>query len=183
MSVATFLYPLTISEVVSLLYSCFCWTPSSWNITIVFNLLHISCDLILDSFLEQLKKRGIQMASRCPLCGRNEENLDHLLLHCHSVWSLLGGGGRIISIPGLSWACPRSAKEFLKGWSYPTIRKMAAPLCLFWAIWRERNRIVFDNVDFSFSRLKTSFISRFVYWANCLELGKCSLVRILMCIL
>ena len=59
---------------------------------------------------------------------------------------------------------------------------MVAPLCMFWAIWWE-NRIVFDNVDFSFFRLKTSFISIFVYWANCLELGECSLVRILLCIL
>ena len=39
---------------------------------------------------------------------------------------------------------------------------------------------MFDNVDFSFSRLKSSFISLFVYWANCLELGECSLVRILL---
>ena len=133
---------------------------------------------------------GIQMASRCPLCGRNEESLDHLLLHCHSIWRLyLEAMGGIISIPGLSWACPRSAKELLEGWSCSTIRKktknlwMAAPLYLFWAIWRERNRIVFDNVDFCFSRLKTSFISIFVYWANCLELGECSLARILLCIL
>ena len=36
---------------------------------------------------------------------------------------------------------------------------MAAPLYLFWAIWRERNRIVFDNVDFSLSILKSSFIA------------------------
>ena len=100
-----------------------------------------------------------------------------------------GGGGGIISILGLSWAYPRSAKELLEGWSCSTIRKktkkllMAAPLYLFWAIWRERNRIVFDNVDFSLSKLESSFISMFVYLANCLELGDCSLVRILLCIL
>ena len=136
--------------------------------------------------MEQLRKRGFQMASRCPLCGRAKENLDHLLLHCHSIWSLWGG---IISIPSLSWACPCSAKELLEGWSCSTLRKktkklwIVAPFCLFWAIWRERNKIVFDNVDFSFFRLKTSFISMFVYWANCLELGECSLVRVLLCIL
>ena len=42
--------------------------------------------------MEQLRKRGFQMASRC-LCGRTKENLDHLLLHCHLIWSLFGGGG------------------------------------------------------------------------------------------
>ena len=32
--------------------------------------------------MDQLKKRGFQMASRCPLCGKAEEVLDHLLIHC-----------------------------------------------------------------------------------------------------
>ena len=36
--------------------------------------------------LEQLKKRGFQLANRCLLCGKDEESLDHLLLHCTSVW-------------------------------------------------------------------------------------------------
>ena len=31
---------------------------------------------------ENLKKRGFQLASRCPLCSEAEENLNHLLLHC-----------------------------------------------------------------------------------------------------
>ena len=91
--------------------------------------------------MEQLRKRDFQMASWCLLCGRTKENLDHLLLHCHSIWSLWGG---IISIPGLSWACLLSAKELLEGWNYSTIRKktkklwMAAPLYLFWAIFGGR---------------------------------------------
>ena len=35
--------------------------------------------------MEQLKKRGFQMASKCPLCGSAEEDLDHQLLHCPKV--------------------------------------------------------------------------------------------------
>lgn len=31
-------------------------------------------------------------------------------------------------------------------------------LYLFWAIWMERDRLVFDNGDFSFHRLKNSFV-------------------------
>ena len=85
--------------------------------------------------------------------------------------------------------CPCSAKDLLESWSCATIRKkakkswMAAPLFLFWAIWSERNRIVFDNERFSMTRLITSFISMFVSWASCFELGECSLVIILLCIL
>ena len=40
---------------------------------------------------EHLKKRGFQLASRCPLCGKAEENLNQLLIHCPSVWSLWEG--------------------------------------------------------------------------------------------
>ena len=31
---------------------------------------------------EHLKKRGFQLTSRCPLSGKAEENLNHLLIHC-----------------------------------------------------------------------------------------------------
>ena len=32
---------------------------------------------------------------------------------------------------------------------------MAAPLCLFWTISKERNKIVFENVVFSLHKLKS----------------------------
>ena len=38
--------------------------------------------------MEQLKKRGRHLASRCPLCGKEEESLDHLLLYCTKVYNL-----------------------------------------------------------------------------------------------
>ena len=40
--------------------------------------------------MEQLKKRGRHLASRCPLCGKDEEQLDHLLLHwVYNLWTLI----------------------------------------------------------------------------------------------
>ena len=109
-----------------------------------------------------LKKRGFQMASRCPLCGRANEELNHLLIHCPSVWRLWEG---LISIRGFSWACPYSKQNLFLGWFVFPIRERAkklwraAPLCLNWAIWKERNYIVFDNMHFSFTRLKSYFVS------------------------
>ena len=38
--------------------------------------------------IEQLKKRGRRLTSRCLLCGKDEESLDHLLLHCPKVYNL-----------------------------------------------------------------------------------------------
>ena len=34
----------------------------------------------------QLKKRGYHLASRCPFYGREEEVLEHILIHCPSIW-------------------------------------------------------------------------------------------------
>ena len=59
---------------------------------------------------------------------------------------------------------------------------MAAPLSLFWAIWKKRNRIVFEDEIFSLNRLKLSFISALISWAGKIVNEECSLVRIL-CIL
>ena len=41
-----------------------------------------------------------------------------------------------------------------------------APLCLFWIVWHERNRVAFDNEAFSTYRLKSSFICNFWSWSN-----------------
>ena len=46
--------------------------------------------------IEQLKKRGYQIPSRCPLCKKVEEDLDHLLIHCPTV---RGMWAALLSIP------------------------------------------------------------------------------------
>ena len=125
------------------------------------------------------------MASRCPLCGETDEELNHLLIHCPSVWRLWEG---LISIPGYSWVYPYSVQDLFLGWSVFPIRKRArklwrvTPLCLIWAIWKERNCIFFDNMHFSFSRLKSSFVSMLTSWAR-FEVEEDALVRIHLCIL
>ena len=37
----------------------------------------------------------------------------------------------------------------------------AVPLCLIWAIWKERNRVVFEDEAFSKTRLKSCFLFSF----------------------
>ena len=107
--------------------------------------------------MEHLKKRGFQMANKCPLCGEAEEDLNHLLIHCPSIWGLWK---ELISFPGLDLVYPLSPKDFLLEWTKFLTRKrvkklwMATPLCLFWAIRKERKRIAFDGIPLSISRLK-----------------------------
>ena len=41
--------------------------------------------------LDQLKRRGMTFANRCFLCDEDEENIDHLVIHCKSakmLWNL-----------------------------------------------------------------------------------------------
>ena len=61
------------------------------------------------------------------MCGSAEEDLDHLLLHCQTIWALWG---RLISIPGFRWACLRSIKELPEGSSVYTIRKKRQHPCV-----------------------------------------------------
>ena len=60
---------------------------------------------------------------------------------------------------------------------------MTAPLSFIWAICKERNMIVFEEVTFSLTRLKTSFVSTFISWVGILVNREHSFVTILLCIL
>ena len=119
--------------------------------------------------LNQLKKRGRSLANRCYLCEEEEETLNHLLVHCSKarmLWEL------ILAIVWFGWVFPFSVRKVLLAWQGRKVGKKrkkvwrAVPLSLFWAVWCERNRVVFDNETFSMYRLKNSFICSFWYWAN-----------------
>ena len=43
---------------------------------------------------------------------------------------------------------------------------MAAPLCLFWTLGRERNRVVFDNGVTNAQKIKSNFLSNLWNWTN-----------------
>ena len=43
---------------------------------------------------------------------------------------------------------------------------MAAALCLFWTLWRERNRVVFDNGVTNAQKIKSNFLSNLWNWTN-----------------
>ena len=38
--------------------------------------------------LDQPKKRAFSLTDRCLLCGMDEENIEHILIHCFVVWGL-----------------------------------------------------------------------------------------------
>ena len=42
----------------------------------------------------------------------------------------------------------------------------AAPMCLFWIVWQDKNRVVFENRATSDQRTKVIFLSNLWSWAN-----------------
>ena len=93
-----------------------------------------------------LRKRGFHLASKCPFCGMKEEELEHIPIHCPSIW---GQWTDLLSAFGANWVCPLLVKDFLLGWMHFPIRKKAkvlwraAPLIFFWAIWKGKKQSYF----------------------------------------
>ena len=135
---------------------------------------------------DQLKKMGVSLASRCPFCGEAEEVIEHLFIHCPMNWRLWTA---LFSAHGGGWVCPLLVKDLILGWDRLPSRKkesrlwQAAPLCLMWAIWKERNKIIFEDDGFSFDILKSIFLRSLCSWASLIPEVDCYLVRNIFCCL
>ena len=119
--------------------------------------------------LDQLKRRGRALANRCFLCEEDEEDINHLLLHCKKarmLWDLL------FAIVGTSWVVPESVIQMLLSWQGAPVGKKriniwnAAPVCLFWTVWYNRNMLVFENRATTDQRTKFLFLSKLWTLAN-----------------
>ena len=111
--------------------------------------------------LDLVQRRGWSLANRCYMCMEKEETIDHLLLHCSKtrvLWELL------FSLFGVSWVMPCSVRETLLSWQTSSVGKKhrkvwrAAPLHIFWTVWKARNRLAFKDDDISIQWLKYSFL-------------------------
>ena len=108
--------------------------------------------------LDQLKKWESHLANRCSLCGENEKarDLESLLFALFSI----------------TWILPCLVRETLLGWQGSSVRKkhekiwMQHPSCLFWIVWRERNRTIIDDEMPFVQRMKSSFGNSLWSWGR-----------------
>ena len=56
-------------------------------------------------------------------------------------------------------------------------------MCLLWANWIERNKVVFEDEWFSFDRLKSFFLRSFCTWPTMIPDVDLYFVRCLLCFL
>ncbi|KAJ9699196.1 hypothetical protein PVL29_008009 [Vitis rotundifolia] len=111
--------------------------------------------------LDRLQKRGWQLPNRCFLCGCEEENIDHLLIHCtvaRVLWEM------VLGLFGVQWVFPNSVKEVIISWKGSFVGKKrrkiwrSIPLYIFWMVWMERNRLAFRGGMLAIQKLKNSFV-------------------------
>jgi hypothetical protein len=91
--------------------------------------------------IDNLRKRHVIVVDRCCMCKRNEESVDHLLLHCdvaYSIWIAF------FSRFGLFWVMPRHVVNLYACWWTTESMQSAdvwkmVPTSLLWYLCRERN--------------------------------------------
>ena len=70
----------------------------------------------------------------------------------------------LFSMFGVQWVLPATVKEMVLGWDGTFVGKKrkgvwrASPLCLFWTVWKARNKVAFEEEELSIQRLKFSFV-------------------------
>ena len=121
--------------------------------------------------LDRLQKRGWQLPNRCFLCACEEENVNHILIHCtvaRVLWEL------VLGLFGVQWAFPETVKEVLFSWRGSFVGKKRKklwnfiPLFIFWTVWKERNRLAFrgGGGELVIQRIKYSFVCNIWGWAK-----------------
>ena len=117
---------------------------------------------------DNLMRRGYHLAGRCYMCCCEGETICHLLLHCLRV---MGLWSYVFRSFGFIWVMPKDLTDLLVGWhnwlgkSHSRIWNLI-PSCLFWTIWRERNRRVFEAVECTDSQLLEFFSISLFDWAT-----------------
>ena len=122
--------------------------------------------------------RGCILVNRCCMCHRNEEVVDHLLLHCpiaHSLWAYM------FQIFGTQWVMPGSVESLVYCWSFwlgkfnSDIWNMV-PGYLIWIVWMERNWRPFEDTEKSLVQLQALCQKTLFDWSRCWGFSDCSTI-------
>jgi hypothetical protein len=63
--------------------------------------------------LDNLRKKNMVLVNRCGMCKKDEESIDHLLLHCACAQFLWNA---FFNRFGLAWVMPQGVANLLRSW-------------------------------------------------------------------
>jgi hypothetical protein len=118
--------------------------------------------------MDNLRKKNMVLINRCGMCKKDEESIDHLLIHCECAQFLWNA---FFSRFGLAWAMPRRVVNLLQCWwsggraRSAVVWKMV-PLCIMWCLWSERNERFFEDSERSLEDLLHFFFITLFTWAT-----------------
>jgi hypothetical protein len=84
----------------------------------------------------ELKRRGMELDTRCALCNRLDEDGAHLFFKCKHVWSMMGLEQHRASLAGKCSAM--ETMQYIRGLEGDVQMKV---ITLIWLWWQERNRV------------------------------------------
>ena len=103
------------------------------------------------------------------MCKADEESANHVLIHCPTAAMIRH---LIFTLFGVHWVMPNSIKETILGWNGSFVGKKrkkvwnAAPLYLFWTLWKKRNRRIFEDTELADQAILRSLLYMFSDWVR-----------------
>jgi len=110
------------------------------------------------------------LVNRCFMCKAEGESPIPLITCCCIVLSLVLFGGLAWSCLAVSWVVSNSVRNHLFAWEgffgskAEKKNAMFLPHAIFWSIWCERNRSIFEGVELPASASKTISLRCFNFW-------------------
>ncbi|KAE8681658.1 hypothetical protein F3Y22_tig00111311pilonHSYRG00247 [Hibiscus syriacus] len=110
---------------------------------------------------DELLKRSVTGIDHllCPMCGKCEESISHMFLHCEVVWFLWF---RFLRVCNVSFVVLKKMIDFLISWDDlvpgSTIWKFI-PRAVLWSVWKCGNEITFQKIKVDSAML--FFLTRF----------------------
>jgi hypothetical protein len=111
-----------------------------------------------------LLRLGCVSSPDCPFCPGYQEDVQHLFVQCprlHAVWALVAPGLRLTPAADLAALLDGLAEQLPNMQLSP---RNTVILSALWAVWKSRNRMVFDNVSLTASHVASLAASHLRLW-------------------
>ncbi|XP_075654696.1 uncharacterized protein LOC142624842 [Castanea sativa] len=118
--------------------------------------------------IDNLVKKNLPLVNWRCLCRRDEETVDHILLHCQFASALWC---EVLIMFGVQWVMPDTIVSLLFAWrnrlgtNSSKVWNMV-PACLMWLVWKERNTRTFEDIERPIDMLKNLLARTLFEWSR-----------------